>query len=140
MRAILDANILLSALLSPPGAPAKILEAWERKLFTLIACEELLIELRDVSTRPLFRARVRAGAAEVLAISVHALSVFCEDLPSGVEAPEPKDSYLLALAEAGQAEYLVTGNKELLELGSHKATKIISARDFAALFDLNAAP
>jgi putative PIN family toxin of toxin-antitoxin system len=140
MRVILDANILLSALLSPLGAPAKILEAWERKLFALIACEELLIELRDVSTRPFFRARLRAGAAEVLAISIQDLSVFCEDLPSGVEAPDLKDSYLLALAEAGQAQYLVTGDKELLELGSHKATKIISARDFAALFDLNAAP
>jgi uncharacterized protein len=77
---------------------------------------------------------------EVVAISIQDLSVFCEDLPSGVEAPDPKDSYLLALAEAGQAQYLVTGDKELLELGGHKATKIISPRDFAALFDLNAAP
>jgi putative PIN family toxin of toxin-antitoxin system len=140
MRAILDANILLSALLSPLGAPAKILEAWERKLFTLIACEELVAELRDVAARPFFRARLRAGVAEVLAISIRDLSVFCEDLPSGIEAPDPKDSYLLALAEAGQAEYLVTGDKELLALGSHKTTKIISARDFAAMFDLTAAP
>jgi predicted nucleic acid-binding protein len=47
MRAILDANILLSALLSPLGAPAKILEARERKLFTLTAFEELVVaELR----------------------------------------------------------------------------------------------
>jgi uncharacterized protein len=140
MRAILDANILLSALLSPLVAPAKILEAWERKRFTLIACEEFLIELRDVSRRPFFRGRLRAGAAEVLAISIQDLSVFCEDLPSGIEAPDPKDSYLLALAEAGRAEYLVTGDKGLLALDSHKTTKIISARDFAAMFDLTAAP
>ena len=42
MRAILDANILLSTLLSPLDSPAKILEAWERKLFMLVACEELV--------------------------------------------------------------------------------------------------
>jgi predicted nucleic acid-binding protein len=48
MRAILDANILWSALLSPLGAPAKILETWERNFFTLVACEELVAELRDV--------------------------------------------------------------------------------------------
>lgn len=140
MRAILDANILLSALLSPLGAPAKILEAWERKLFALVACEELVAELRDVAARPFFRAKLRAGVAEVLAISIQDLSAFCEDLPSGPVAPDPKDSYLLALGEAGQAEFLVTGDKELLALGSHKTTKIISARDFAAMFDLTSAP
>lgn len=140
MRAILDANILLSALLSPLGAPAKIVEAWERKLFTLVACEELVTELRDVAARPFFRAKLRAGVAEVLAISIQDLSSFCEDLPSGPVAPDPKDSYLLALAEASHAEFLVTGDKELLALGSHKTTKIISARDFAAMFDFTSAP
>jgi uncharacterized protein len=140
MRAILDANILLSALLSPLGAPAKILAAWERRLFTLVACDELVAELRDVASRPFFRAKLRGGVAEVLAISIRDLSLFCDDLPSGPAAPDRKDSYLLALAEASQAEFLVTGDKDLLALGNHKATKIISARDFAAMFDTSYAP
>lgn len=140
MRAILDANVLLAALLSPLGAPAKILDAWERKLFTLVACDELIAELRDVAARPFFRAKLRADVAEVLAVSIQDLSAFCKDLPSGPVAPDPKDSYLLALAEAGHAEFLVTGDKELLALGSHKTAKIVSARDFAAMFDLTSAP
>ena len=74
--------------------------------------------------------------AEVLAISIQDLASYCEDLPSDPVAPDPKDSYLLALAEAGQAEFLVTGDKELLALGSHKTTRIVSAREFAAMFDL----
>src|ERR1035441_4397982 len=41
MRLILDTNILVSALLSPLGAPAKLLDAWERKTFTLVACDAL---------------------------------------------------------------------------------------------------
>jgi putative PIN family toxin of toxin-antitoxin system len=140
MRAILDANILLSALLSPLGASAKILEAWERKLFTLVACEELVSELRDVASRPFFRAKLRADVAELLAISIQDLSSYCKDLPSGPVAPDPKDSYLLALAEAGQAEFLVTGDKELLALGSHKTTRIVSAREFATMLDLDTNP
>ena len=71
----------------------------------------------------------------MLTISIQDLSVYCEDLPSGSVAPDPKDGYLLALAEAGQAEFLVTGDKELPALGSHKTTKIVSAREFAAQFD-----
>ena len=53
MRLILDTNILLSALLSPLGAPAKLLDARERKRFTLVACDELIAELREVAGRPL---------------------------------------------------------------------------------------
>jgi predicted nucleic acid-binding protein len=64
MRIILDTNILLSALLSPLGAPAKLLDAWERKRFTLVACDALIGELRDVAGRPFFRARLRARLRE----------------------------------------------------------------------------
>lgn len=140
MRAILDNNILISALLSPLGAPAGILDAWERKLFTLIACDDLINELRDVAGRPFFREKLRAGAVELLAVSIQDLAFYCRDLPAGPVAPDPKDSYLPALAEAGEAEYLVTGDKELPALGSHKTTRIVSAREFAALFEVGANP
>ena len=126
MRLILDTNILLSAFLSPLGAPAKLLDAWERKTFTLVACDALIAELRDVAGRPFFRARLRASAAELLAAGLRDFSFFCQNLPSGPIAPDPKDSYLLALAEASQAEFLVTGDKQLLSLKLHQSTRIIT--------------
>ena len=133
MRLILDTNILLSALLSPSGAPAKLLDAWERKAFTLVACDRLIAELRDVAGRPFFRARLRASVAELLAAGIRDFSVFYQDLPSGPIAPDPKDSYLLALAEASQAGFLVTGDKELQSLKYHKSTRTITP---AAMVDL----
>jgi len=58
-------------------------------------------------------------------------------LPLVQRSPDPEDDFLLALAEAGQADYLVTGDKSgLLTLGTHKVTRIVSAREFAALLDL----
>jgi putative PIN family toxin of toxin-antitoxin system len=126
MRLILDTNILLSALLSPMGAPAKLLDAWERKRFTLVACDALVAELRDVAGRPFFRARLRASSAELVAAGIRDFSFYCRDLPPGPIAPDPKDSYLLALAEASEAEFLVTGDKELLSLKHHKSTRVIA--------------
>jgi putative PIN family toxin of toxin-antitoxin system len=126
MRLILDTNILLSAFLSPLGAPAKLLDAWERKTFTLVACDALIAELSDVAGRPFFRARLRASAVELLAAGLRDFSFFCQNLPSGPIAPDPKDSYLLALAEASQAEFLVTGDKQLLSLKQHQSTRIIT--------------
>jgi len=52
----------------------------------------------------------------------------------GEDPSDPTDNFLLALCEAGNADYLVTGDKSgLLALDRHKATRIVSARDFAAL-------
>jgi hypothetical protein len=52
-----------------------------------------------------------------------------------IRSPDPTDDFLLAMSEAGKADYLVTGDKGgLLALDCHKATRIISASDFAALF------
>lgn len=126
MRLILDTNVLLSALLSPLGAPGQLLEAWERKKYTLVACDALVAELRGVAGRPFFRARLRASATELLAAGVRDFSFFCRDLPFGPVAPDTKDSYLLALAEASQAEFLVTGDKQLLTLRRHKSTRFIT--------------
>ena len=123
---ILDTNILLSAFLSPLGPPAHLLDAWERKTFTLVACDALIAELRDVAGRPFFRARLRASAAELLAAGLRDFSFFCQNLPSGPIALDPKDSYLLGLAEASQAEFLVTGDKQLLSLKQHQSTRIIT--------------
>ncbi len=133
MRLILDTNILLSALLSPFGPPAQLLDAWERKVFTLVACDALIAELRDVAGRPFFRSRLRTSAAELLAAGLRDFCWFSGDLPSGPVAPDPKDSYLLALAEASESEFLVTGDKELLSLKHHKTTRIITS---AAMIDI----
>jgi uncharacterized protein len=56
-------------------------------------------------------------------------------LPRVQRSPDPTDDFLLALSEAGKADYLVTGDKSgLVALARHQNTRIISARDFAALF------
>ena len=56
-------------------------------------------------------------------------------LPRVERSPDPTDDFLLALSEAGKADYLVTGDKSgLLALDRHKGTRIVSAREFAALF------
>lgn len=69
---------------------------------------------------------------------------FAEDinpLPTLEHSPDPTDDFPLALSEAGNADYLVTGYKSgLLTLDRHKATRIVSAREFAALVNLGDTP
>jgi len=64
------------------------------------------------------------------------LAVVVETLPTVRRSPDPEDDFLLALCEAGEADYLVTVDKSgLLWLKRHKGTRIVSAGEFARLWD-----
>ena len=53
---------------------------------------------------------------------------------------DPKDDYLLAYALVGQADYLVTGDRDLLVLGQVEHTRIVTARDFVEVIKSDPSP
>jgi len=135
MRVVLDTNILVSALLVQLGLPAAIYRAWQEGYFTLLICAEQLDELKATLHKPAIAARIKPYKAGRLVNQLKELAETIGPLPRVERSPDPTDDFLLALSEAGKADYLVTGDKSgLLALTRHQATRIVSARDFAALF------
>src|SRR5207244_10788978 len=68
-------------------------------------------------------------ARDSLVNQIKKLAEDIEERPRVKRSPDPGDNFLLALAEAGNADYLVTGDKSgLLLLASHKSTRIMTAR------------
>ena len=135
MRVVLDTNILVSALIAPAGNPAMIYNAWEQGKFTLLTCAEHLDELRATLQKPRVADLMKPYKAGRLVNQIKKLAEDVGQLPRLKRSTDPDDNFLLALAEAGKADFLVTGDKSgLLVLGSHKSTRIITARAFAALF------
>jgi putative PIN family toxin of toxin-antitoxin system len=135
MRVVLDTNILVSALLLPTGHPAAAYRAWHEGYYTLLSCAEQLDELHVVLQKPKLAFRIRPYDAGRLVNELKKLAETISALPRTRLSPDPDDNFLLALSEAGKADYLVTGDKSgLLVLGHHGATRIVTARDFAALF------
>ena len=135
MRVVVDTNILISALMVQLGNPASIYRAWQEGQFTLLTCAEHLDEMRATLRKPAVSQRIKPYKAGGLVNELKELAETIGQLPPVRRSPDPTDDFLLALAEAGKADYLVTGDKlGLLSLGRHKTTRIISAREFAALF------
>ena len=131
MRVVLDTNILISALLIQSGHPAAIYTAWQEGYFTLLTCVEQLDELQATLDKPALAARIKPYKAGRLVNQLKDLAELVGDLPRIKRSPDPTDDFLLALCEAGKADYLVTGDKSgLLALIRHSATQILSARDF----------
>lgn len=134
MRVVLDTNVLVSALLIQVGHPAAVYRAWQEGYFTLLSCAEQLDELRATLRKPAIAERIKPYKAGRLVNEIKELAEDVGTLPRVRRSPDPSDDFLLALSEAGRADYLVTGDKGgLLSLGRHHGTRIISARKFAAL-------
>ena len=135
MRVVLDTNIMVSALIAPAGKPSAIVDAWLDGKFTLLTCGTYLDELRTTLHKPRVAALIEPHKAGRLVNRVKKLAEDIDPLPRVQRSPDPTDDFLLALSEGGNADYLVTGDKSgLLALDRHKATRIVSAREFAALF------
>lgn len=131
MRVVLDTNILLSALMVRHTPPDRIYTAWLQNKFHLATSEVQITELRAVSRRPELRNRLRPSEVGRLVNELRALAQLFDDLPDVIASPDPDDDFLLAIAQASQADYLVTGDKSgLLALERYEATTIISARAF----------
>lgn len=133
MRLVLDTNILISALISSASPPHRIYEAWRQGRLELLCCEAQLTELREVTRRVAVRLRIRPAEAGRMVKDLRGLTRWVECLPVVQRSPDPADDYLLALAEAGVAQAIVTGDKSgLLALGRHASADILTARAFVA--------
>jgi uncharacterized protein len=116
VRAVLDPNVLISALLAPKGAPGQVLAKWVIGEFELVVSPLLLAELERALAYPKLRERIAPDDAADFVSFLEGAAVAASDQ----EAPAPRssdpgDDYLLALAEQAKA-VLVSGDQHLLDL------------------------
>jgi putative PIN family toxin of toxin-antitoxin system len=117
LRAVLDPNAIISALLSPGGSPAMVLSAGLRGAFEIVVSQQLLAELERALAYPKLRARITPDEASEL-IDILGREGIAIDDPNGpppVRSPDPGDDYLIALAAEFHAA-IVSGDEHLLGL------------------------
>ncbi len=117
-RAVLDTNVLVSALISPGGPSAALLLELRAGAFELVVSPSLLAELGDVLGRAKFRPYVTAAEAAAYIDLVRRESTIHDDPPPAEEplSADPDDEYLVDLARAAAADVLVSGDSHLLVL------------------------
>ncbi len=117
MRVVLDPNVLVSALISRSGPPRKLIEFWVEGKFELITSPKLVGELREVLNRPKFERWASSETISEYLSGIEDASIKAED-PAEPEprSPDTDDDYLLALAEVAGADFLVSGDPDLVGL------------------------
>jgi putative PIN family toxin of toxin-antitoxin system len=131
MRAVLDTNVFISGVFWA-GMPGKILDAAQNDKFQLVTSLECIYELHRVLNE--FKDKLGSDLADFW--TIFAISKSFIALPQTrflVIKEDPDDNKFLDAAVAGKAEYIVSGDKHLLNLGKFRNIKIMRPTDFLAL-------
>jgi uncharacterized protein len=137
-RVFLDANVYNSYLLRPTseGPPAIIVRAGLSGGVTLVYADPTLHEVLDkVAAKPYLASHIEADMVDEL---LHLLALTGERVD---ELPEPfpaigrdrKDDYLIAHSLVSDVDYLVSGDMDLISLGSIESLRIVGPAEFVQI-------
>ncbi len=136
LRAVLDTNVFVSALIQPAGAPGRLVALWLDGRFELILSPPLLDELRRTLEDRRVKKYVRLESAAVDGL-IAALDALATPVSGGRSIPptarDLDDDRVLAAALEGNADYVVTGNEDLLVLEQYEGIRIVTPRAFLTL-------
>ena len=145
MRVVVDANVYVSALISSSGASARIIERWLQAEFDVLISPTIVKEVQRVTAYEKLQkyARLRENRQEfVQLLSEQANLVEPEETLAVVgedEADYPsdnrEDNRYVECAVAGDAQYVVSGDPHLLNLGEYQGIRFVSSTTFVSLLE-----
>jgi len=132
MIAVFDTNVLIAALITE-GICSKLLHRARTGEFTLASCPFIMKELRRILSKK-FRLADGEMASAMEPVTEAIDQIIEHTLKIKGVCRDPDDDNILACALAAKAEYLVTGDADLLVMKRYQGIRIITPRDFEALF------
>ena len=133
MRAVIDTNVIVSGLLRSTGPPAATVTAGEGNVFLWITSPPLLAEVERVLRRPHIRRVVRDERIAKFLRDIQELATIVDPNDRLDVSRDADDNRVLEAAIAGNANYIVTGDRDLLELRSYSGIRIVTPADFVKL-------
>lgn len=137
LRVVLDTNVLISALfrkLSP--TPNSIYQAFKSQQFILVTSPLIIEEIEDVLSRRKIIKRTHMTAQEreqFLQQLIEIASMVSGDIAIRAVRDDPDDDRFIAAALEGNADYIVSGDKHLLNLNKYQGIRILSPSDFVKI-------
>jgi len=137
MRAVIDTNVAVSGLIRPRGNPGTILRALRDRRFTPIVSPAMLEELAATLARPWLQSKYGVTDDDVRdLLRLLALRAELVEPTSTIHrCRDPRDDIFLEAAVDGRADRIVTGDADMLTIGSIENIQIASPANFVAELD-----
>jgi putative PIN family toxin of toxin-antitoxin system len=133
MKAVVDTNVIVSAVLSATAAPAGVLTAWRQGRFDLAVSPPLLAEYRRALAYERVR-RIHGLSDDELDGIVERFSLFAIVVEPVLEidavTDDPDDNRVLECAVTAAVEVIVTGDKHLRAIGVFRGIRVLSPAEF----------
>lgn len=132
IRAVLDTNVLISGVIAPDGPPRRVIEAWHQGKIALVTSEAIIDEVVRVLRYPKIYEAYNLIEEAITAVT-ESLWYDAEIVPGDYEARasvDPDDDKFLACAVEGHAEYIISGDDDLLDLGTYRDVLIVTPQQF----------
>ena len=132
MRVVLDTNVVISATLIRGGNEDRILRAWQGGTFEMVLSPQILEEIG----RALFYEKLRKlrwmTEEEIVSLleSLAQESILVPGRITVTACRDPEDNKFLAAAIEGQARYVVSGDKDLLDLKNYRRVQVVTPTRF----------
>ncbi|UCC86525.1 MAG: putative toxin-antitoxin system toxin component, PIN family [Anaerolineales bacterium] len=136
MRVVIDTNVWVSGLLWQ-GMPWSLLCLAEAGKVELCVAPAMLVELAEVLSYERLRPRLeqlQLTPAELVAYAINLASVFDVSEGAPIVADDPDDDVFLRCASVAGADYVVSGDRHLLNFSEYAGIRILTDREFLARF------
>jgi uncharacterized protein len=138
LKLVLDANQFASGLIKPNSNPGKILELLKENKIELILSPGIIKETKRILLYPKIQ-KYHQKTPEEIDIYFQDIIIFAwmveGNEPVNVIEDDPTDNKYLASAIEGEADFIISGDHHLLDLGSYQQTKIVNATEFLSIWE-----
>ena len=134
IRAVIDTNVLVSAMISSTGNEALLVMAINQGLVIPCFSREILKEYSGVLLRPRFG--FPAGDVDALLDSLRERGKLLDPAPIDAVSPDPADDKFIACALSANADFLVTGNKRHFPQTRHMKARVVNAAELLEFITL----
>ena len=138
LKALLDTNQLVSSLLAPHGLQRRLIDEWRARAFVILVVPGQVEEVGEVLVRPKItkKYRITPGNRQAFLGLLRAEAVLLPHEAAPGICRDRDDDYLLGCASSGGADYLVTGDDDLLAVRQYGDVVIVDARTFLAVLSM----
>jgi len=133
LRVVLDTNIIISGVITNHGAPFQVLQRWRNNEFVLITSEPILKEVERVLNYPKIKQKrhlTEGNIRDVMELLQKYGIVTPADITIEAVPEDPADDKFIVAAVEAEADYIVSGDRHLRDIGSYHGIGIVSPDEF----------
>ena len=137
-KVVIDTNQFVSSIITKKGPSAKLLQAWRNHYFILILSKKILEEIKRILHYPHIIKKYNLQEQDIeslINLIEHEAIILSDSIEINIINDDPEDNKFLACGLEAEADYIISGDKHLLNLRYYEKIQIVTVREFLKIIE-----